>query len=145
MTSLAAGVQGQVTLLDQRTTAAISTRGATISRIIGTMQLRATTTNNNIMWSAGIVLVRGDAAAAAVVPDPWVDGAPWLWETASWLRTGDVQSPGFAGSERLMIDIKAQRKLPGDDDSLLLIITNNAASGGSLEFQTALKFLIKLP
>ena len=80
----------------------------------------------------------GDAVALGEVPLPILDpDAPWLW----WERRSAL--PASDSQQNRLIDVRAKRRLAGNDNALLLIVENDDATE-TLEFITACRCLYRL-
>ena len=141
--TVAPGAQTAASLLVGSSTGSITgliAQGFNVIRILGSLRVNSTDVALSVEWAAGITVVGKDAAAANVNPDPLTDDFhKWMW----WMAR--VSPPPGAGgtSIQIALDVKARRKLTGQDN-LRFIIENHDAFE-SLEFALSTRVLIQLP
>ena len=138
---MTAGSRGVINLLTSLLDVAASPlfrQGLTLLRCIGTLRANSTDANLSAETAMGFIMADGDAVSTANTPNPSLDvDAPWLW----WDRR--VLLPPSDSGQHLRLDIKAQRRLAGNDTTLLFLIDNDDATQ-SLEFALGLRMLFKL-
>ena len=113
--------------------------GLTIMRIVGSLRINSTDVALSTECGFGFIMVDGDASAASAFPEPTVDEeAPWLhWDRRVVLPPSDSQ-------QHLKLDIRARRRMGGNDISLFFIINNDDATQ-SLEYALGVRVLLALP
>ena len=109
------------------------------------IDLTLVTISNNLsgLVHMGIFLCEGDAAVANIFPEPGqtADDPGWLWQMAR--RTfGTVNLNDSSQWTRIVYDIRAMRKWPGEDYELELVVDNDAASGSAFNVDGMVKVLL---
>ena len=125
----------------------------TLVRIRGSLVCQATSfaaTPGRMTAFMGIKVVSAAALAGSAVSLPFDDGSQdWIWWTAVplILTSGSITTPTgprpFLQSERVMVDSKSMRKIPGD--SVLVLVSENevVTSTGTFDVQFGLRLLLK--
>jgi len=126
-------------------------KGATITRIVGNVTIRATDSGalQPLRWSLGIILVDQVANLIGVtaLPNPGSAAiAPWLHWTSGVLPGIALPTDNSAllYQHREDFDIRAQRKLDEGNRDLVVII-DNATGFAVLEMNFGVSVLLKLP
>ncbi len=114
-------------------------QGLTLLRTFLDLRVNSTDASLSTEYAGGLIMADGDAVAATVVPTPLIDGdAPWLW----WERR--VALPASDSQQNRKIDVRAKRRMSGNDNALLYVIHNDDPTQ-SLEFALGARMLIRLP
>ena len=98
-------------------------KGITLTRLIIELWLNCLTVGTGITYAAGIYVVEDDAFAAGAMAEPGdvADDAGWVWRVLQipvfTAEVNDFSQVTHVGP----LDLRAQRKLPGEDYSLVLI------------------------
>ena len=116
---------------------------ATIMRILGHVDLRASATNSNLFWRLGVILVSDDAIAVSAVPDPFEDAAAWMYENSGLFSASNINEP--QQMTQLPIDIRVKRRMPQEDLSLAMILENMSGSSTSFTYFGYWKVLLRIP
>ena len=116
--------------------------GATITRIIGTIQLRPLLANAEAHIFMGIALVNADAFSGGVVPDPEdaADQPGWLWKSYRNVMHDAINVHTPVGL--VTFDIRSQRKL-GREQRLLIILHNLSTSSTNVNLDYCTRTLVK--
>ena len=121
--SLASGAQDSESLLAGIPEDEI--KGLTITRLIIDLYLIQLTAGTGASFAGGIYVVEEDAFAAAAMADPGVpaDDAGWMWRVlvVPVVTSSVNDSSQFA---HLSYDLRAQRKIPGEDYTLVFVLQN---------------------
>ncbi len=101
--------------------------------------MNSTDANLSCEASFGFIMMDEDARSSGAFPDPLNDPeAPWMY----WGRR--VLLPASDSQQHLELDIKAKRKMYGNDDGMQFIIDNDDPAQ-SLEWAIGFRLLIALP
>ena len=103
-------------------------KGMTVVRILIDLSANLTIAGTGANVGMGITLVESDAAAVVQFPDPSVEGDQpgWLWRVQRPVFTASPNDP--SQSTRFVHDIKARRRLPGEDYLLMLVVDSSAGN-----------------
>ncbi len=128
-----------LTALEDVSTSAIARQGLTILRIFFDLRLNSTSATFSAEGAWGIIRTDGDQLAGLAFPDPLMDiDAPWMiWQRRAYLPASDA-------TQQQHFDIKARRRLQGNDSGLTFVIDNDDASE-AIEFTAGWRVLIGLP
>ena len=142
--TLASGAQTNLLLYNAISLGVRNIKGATITRIIGQLKLRADSLAQNVDLHYGIVVVNADARAAGAFPDP-----DDLSDRPDWMVRGLLQTVQASLSDSTQwdvakFDLRAQRILRSEEDELHLILTAGA-TGFILEWSAFFRVLVRLP
>ena len=145
LASLADATQSNLLLYSASYQAAALVKGATVTRTIVDMHMRANAVAQPIRLTYGITLVNADARAAGAFPDPedMAETAGWLYR-ARMLGIHDSVSDG-AQDQKKSADLRSQRILRNERDELHLIVHNGSGGGAILFWSAFIRVLIKLP
>ena len=102
--------------------------------------MRANAINQLNFVRSGLIVVDADAFTAGAVPDPWADGASWLWEHSTYVVSSVIND--MAQFVNVEINVKVARKLPQFRSVLMMVTENQAGSAGAILFHVALKALV---
>jgi len=117
----------------------------TCVRMIGDLYLGKTATTDKNRFVLGVIGVseQAFAAGASSVPDPTAQfGANWTYTTAVGFPNVLEGASSPAGHTRIHFDIKAKRKLMGENRVLCLVMTNTL---DTVRFLGQVKVLLLAP
>ena len=142
--SLATGAQTNKLLYNAASSSSAAVKGATVTRMIVDVRLRATSLAqlNKAFW--GIVVINADARAANAFPDP-----AEMADRPGWLARGRLQTIQDSLSDasqwdKVQLDLRSQRILRAEGDELHLIF-ENGATGFTAEMSAFVRTLMRLP
>ena len=120
-------------------------KGATITRMIIDLTIRADSVAQIVTGMWGILVMNADARAAGVFPDP-AD----VTDRAGWMIRGrgeTIQSDLSDASQwdRRQLDIRSQRVLRTEEDELQFIIDNISGGGRIIQYGIFIRVLVRLP
>ncbi len=100
-------------------------KGMTLTRLLMNLTLTATTAGTGSRYAAGIYLAEEDAFAAGAVADPEQEGDDpgWVWRVFQ-IPIFSSDPNDYAQTRHFILDLRAQRKFPGEDTALILTQTN---------------------
>jgi hypothetical protein len=118
-------------------------KGATVTRMIIDLRMRANAVAQTVILFWGIVVVNADARAAGAFPE-----ADDLTDRADWLIRGKMQTIQASLSDSsqwdtVKLDIKSQRVLRAEEDELHLILDSRGAN--VLEWTAFIRVLMRMP
>ena len=115
-------------------------QGLTLLRTFLNLRVNSSDATLSTEYTCGLIMGEGDAVSStANMPSARDDvDAPWLW----WERR--VALPASDSQQNRLIDVKAKRRLTGNDNALVFIIQNDDPSE-ALEFSLGCRCLYRLP
>lgn len=142
-TALAGDAQTNQTLYNAVTHGLRFIKGATVTRIILDMYLRAVVVSEDTQLFFGILVMNADARAAGAFPE-----ADDMTDRPDWMIRGVLQNRFTVAittqlSTLKEYDLRAQRVLRSEEDELQLILDNGNAN--ALSFSLFIRVLMKLP
>ncbi len=130
--SLATGAQTSDSLLQGVPSDEI--KGMTVTRLIMSLWMIQLTAGTGSTYAGGIYVVEDDAFAAAAMADPGEvgDDAGWLWRVMQVPVVTSVVNDSTQFT-RFAVDLRAQRKFPGEDYTLVLVQQNTGGPTFNLD------------
>ena len=97
----------------------------------------------------GLIIATDDAVAvgATAIPDPELDSdAEWMWHGTLIVRSNSatLAETGGDGTDRLVVDTKAMRKVKTNSQLVLVINGNQTVAGATVAIVGFLRLLIAL-
>ena len=141
--TLAAGAQTSVLLFNDSTFGGRQVKGATVTRLLMDISLRADAVAqlNSLMY--GVTIVNSDAAGAGAFPDADVMGDRASWMVRGRLETISANLSDSSQWDRRSMDIRGQRVFRNEEDSLYLIV--DSTSTFVLQWAAFMRVLLKAP
>ena len=138
-----ATLQTNLLLFNDTTFGGRHVKGATATRLLVDITLKADSVAQYVTMIWGITMVNADARAAGHFPDPndIADRAAWMVRTR--MMTIQASLSDSSQWERLRLDLRAQRVFRSEEDELHLIINN--AGSFTLDWSAHVRTLIKDP
>ncbi len=119
-------------------------KGATVTRLILTLDIRPTVVDTFCNLFVGITTWSNEAFLAGIMPDSDDDadmGVGWMYRGRLWTMMSNLtDAPGLGAS--LLLDLRSQRVLTSEDQSLFLVVDQDA-SGINLTMNFLARVLIK--
>ncbi len=142
--TLASDAQGGFGLYNAGAVGARFIKGATVTRMLIDLRLRAESVAQLVEVAYGIVVMNSDAVAAGGFPD-----ADDLSDRADWLVRGRLQTIQASLSDssqwdRVRLDIRTQRILRSEEDEVRMVFDANS-SGFTLVIDAYVRLLMRMP
>ena len=143
--TIADGATTSLLLYNAATLGTRNIKGATMTRLIIDLTIRADSVAQLAVVFWGIVVMNADAAAAAAFPDPedMSDRAGWMVRGKS--QTIQASLSDASQWDRRRMDIRSQRVLRTEEDELRLIVHNSSGSGVVAQWGPFIRVLARLP
>ena len=116
-------------------------KGMTIVRTIVSLGANLTAAGSGGQLSVGLAMVNDDALAALTLPDAdTIDEPGWLYRGVKSVFTSVLND--HSQETRFDLDLKSRRKFTGTDQNLCLILDTGTISGGSINVNGRVRFLV---
>jgi len=143
-TVIASGAQDSFDLYSAAALGAGDIKDSTITRMIIKIIMLPTNLVTMTELFYGIVILNQDAVTAGALPeaDVTTDRADWL--VRGWLAAKSANLSDITQTDRVELDLRAQRKLHSEEDALT-IVYDASASGQDLQVAHFVRTLVRLP
>ncbi len=115
---------------------------ATVVRQIGTWSVRPGTNDTDYQMMFGVLMMSGDAFAAAALPEMQVDDISWLFVDQIQGREGDTGADKPFTTKNF--DSHSKRRFRHTDQALVVMLENISNTAISLTFNWAIRTLLKV-